>query len=113
MLFWKEEFCRALARRGFYVIRFDNRDVGLSTYLDDLGIPDVGEIRAGRAEAPYSLEDMADDTVAVLDAAGVAAAHVVGISLGGYVGQAMALRHPDRVLSLASMMAGVGGDDNA
>lgn len=113
LLFWKEEFCDRLVRRGFHVIRFDNRDVGLSTHLDEFGIPDVGEIRAGRTEAPYSLEDMADDTVAVLEAAGVAAAHVVGISLGGYVGQAMALKHPGRVLSLASMMAGVGGDDNA
>lgn len=112
LLFWKEDFCAALVARGFYVVRFDNRDVGLSTHLDEFGIPDIGAVRAGQTEAPYSLEDMADDTVAVLDATGIAAAHVVGISLGGYVAQEMALRHPARVLSLVSMMAGVGGEDN-
>jgi pimeloyl-ACP methyl ester carboxylesterase len=95
MLSWDEDFCRLLAGRGFHVIRFDNRDVGLSTYVD-------GE---------YSLDDMAADAVALLDALGIRAAHVAGASMGGFIAQLVALNHPDRVLSLISMISGPNGED--
>ncbi|MGC7093289.1 alpha/beta fold hydrolase [Amycolatopsis lurida] len=87
MLGWPDEFCEALAERGFHVARCDNRDAG----------------RSSRATRPYTVADMATDGLAVLDALGWPAAHVVGISLGGMIGQVMAARHGDRVLSLTSM----------
>src|SRR5579872_7407914 len=85
MISWDEEFCELLASRGFHVIRFDNRDAGLSTWMDG------GE--------GYSLDDMAADATGLLDALGVKAAHVVGASMGGFIAQLIALDHPDRVLS--------------
>lgn len=94
LLGWDEGFCRRLAGRGFRVIRFDNRDVGLSTRCGD---------RDG-----YSLDDMALDTVGLLDALGLPSAHVVGASMGGMIGQLMAIRHPSRVRSLASVMSTTG-----
>jgi len=112
MTFWQEPFCERLAARGFCVVRLDNRDVGLSTWFDAAGVPDVPAVREGRAQAPYLLDDMAQDTVDVIDALGATAAHVVGISLGGYIAQVMAINHPDRVLSIVSMASGVGGPDN-
>lgn len=112
LTFWQVEFCEQLAARGFQVIRFDNRDVGLSTSFDELGIPNVPAVRDGLEPTPYTLEDMADDAIGVLDAVGAEAAHVVGISLGGYIAQVLAIRHPDRVLSFVSMASGVGGPDN-
>jgi pimeloyl-ACP methyl ester carboxylesterase len=114
MVMWPQEFCEGLARAGFYVIRYDNRDVGLSTKLDGLG--KVRLMRAGMratlglpVEAPYSLDDMADDAAALLDALGIAAAHLVGVSMGGMIAQLAALRHPDKVLSLTSIMSHGGG----
>lgn len=92
---WDDDFCALLAGRGFRVIRFDNRDVGLSSWVEDA----------------YTLDDMADDSAGLLDALGIAAAHVVGASMGGFIGQLLALRHPDRVLTLTSMISGAGGDD--
>lgn len=112
LTFWQEEFCERLAARGFHVIRFDNRDVGLSTYFDHLGVSSVPAVREGKEAPPYTLDDMALDTLAVLDAVGADGAHVVGISLGGYVAQVLAINHPDRVLSFVSMASGVGGRDN-
>jgi pimeloyl-ACP methyl ester carboxylesterase len=110
---WDEEFCQQLARRGFRVIRFDNRDVGESTRMDSLPVPDVRKALVRRllgrkVEAPYTLDDMADDTVGLLDALGIDRAHVAGLSLGGMVAQCTALRHPDRVKSLAILMSGPG-----
>ena len=112
MIAWQPQFCRALAKRGFHVIRFDNRDVGLSTKLADpppsliasalkqrLGLP---------IEAPYLLSDMADDTVGLLDGLGIEAAHLVGASMGGMIAQEVALGHRDRVLSLTSIMSTTG-----
>jgi pimeloyl-ACP methyl ester carboxylesterase len=90
---WPEGFCRRLAAEGFRVVRFDNRDAGRSTHLP------------GRR---YTLEDMADDTVGLLDALDFRSAHVVGASLGGMIAQTMAIRHPDRVRSLASLMSTTG-----
>ena len=93
------DFCEGLAGRGYFVIRFDNRDVGLSTKCPDLG---------------YALEDMADDTAGLLDVLGIDAANVVGVSMGGMIAQTLAIRHPKRVRTLTSIMSttgapGVGG----
>lgn len=112
MTFWQEDFCQRLAARGFQVVRFDNRDAGVSTSFDAYGFPDVPAVRDGRVPPPYTLDDMAADTVGVIDAIGAEAAHMVGISLGGYIAQVMAINHPDRVLSFVSMASGVGGPDN-
>lgn len=104
MLAWPEEFCRQLADRGFRVTRFDNRDAGLSTRFSAAGRPNQLKmlLRPGSA-AVYRLEDMADDAVAVLNDLGWPAAHVVGISQGGMIAQAVAVRHPDRVRTLTSI----------
>lgn len=112
MTFWQEPFCQRLADHGFYVVRLDNRDAGLSTSFEAAGVPDVPAVREGREQAPYLLDDMARDMVDVLDDIGAKAGHVVGISLGGYIAQVMALHYPDRVLSIVSMASGVGGPDN-
>jgi pimeloyl-ACP methyl ester carboxylesterase len=105
----EDGLCRELASRGFLVIRYDNRDVGLSTWFDDARPVNLAAIWGGdHRSLAYTLEDMADDAVAVLDAAGVASAHVAGISLGGMIAQLLATRHPDRVRSLASIMSTTG-----
>ena len=105
----EDGLCRELASRGFLVIRYDNRDVGLSTWFDDARQVNLAAIWGGdHRSLAYTLEDMADDAVAVLDAAGVASAHVAGISLGGMIAQLLATRWPDRVRSLASIMSTTG-----
>jgi pimeloyl-ACP methyl ester carboxylesterase len=104
---WPLEFCERLAARGFQVIRFDNRDAGLSTSLDELGAPDLPAIFAG-AKAAYLLADLAADTAGLLDALGVDRAHVVGASLGGMVAQQFAIGYPDRIVSLCSIMSLTG-----
>jgi pimeloyl-ACP methyl ester carboxylesterase len=105
----EEGFCAELAAHGFLVIRFDNRDVGLSTRLDGAGPPDLAAIWQGdHASLAYTLDDMADDAAGLLDAIGVPAAHVAGISLGGMIAQLVAIRHPEKVLSLASIMSTTG-----
>jgi pimeloyl-ACP methyl ester carboxylesterase len=105
----EDGLCRELASRGFLVIRYDNRDAGLSTWFDHARPVDLAAIWGGdHASLAYTLEDMADDAVAVLDAAGVRSAHVAGISLGGMIAQLLATRHPDRVRSLASIMSTTG-----
>ena len=105
----EDGLCQELASRGFLVIRYDNRDAGLSTWFDDAGPVNLASIWAGdHATLAYTLEDMADDAAGVLDAAGVASAHVAGISLGGMIAQLLATRHPGRVRSLASIMSTTG-----
>ena len=111
MIEWDERLCAQLADRGYWVTRFDNRDVGLSTKLDDLGAPDLLALLGGTATAPYSLDDMAGDAVGLLDVLGVERAHVVGVSMGGMIAQLIAINHPQRVLSLTSIMSTVGGPD--
>ena len=111
MIGWDEQFCEALASRAFRVIRFDNRDAGLSTWLDSGGVPDIAAAVGGRARPVYTLDDMADDAVGLLDALGIPAAHVVGASMGGFIAQLVALNHPGRVLSLTSIMSGPNGAD--
>ena len=108
MLGWPDDFCRALADRGLHVVRFDNRDIGLSTHLDAAGAPDVAALMSGTGTAAYSLADMADDTAGLLDALGWDSAHVVGASMGGMIAQSLAIRHPQRVRSLTSIMSTTG-----
>ena len=109
MIEWDDALCELVAGRGFWVIRYDNRDCGLSTKLDELGAPDLLGLLGGASTAPYSLDDMADDAVGLLDALGVERAHIVGASMGGMIAQLVAINHPDRVLSLTSIMSTVGG----
>ena len=114
MTMWPTSLCEGLARRGFRVIRFDNRDVGKSTHLMDKGIPNVGGALAMLAMnqqasgAPYLLDDMAADTVGVLDALDMKSAHIVGASMGGMIAQIVAARHPNRARSLVSIMSTTG-----
>ncbi|MEO8897750.1 MAG: alpha/beta hydrolase [Candidatus Dormibacter sp.] len=109
MIEWDDAVCQTIADRGFWVTRFDNRDVGLSSKLDHLGIPDLLGAMMGTAPPPYTLDDMADDAVGLLDVLGVSAAHIVGVSMGGMIAQLIAINHPGRVLSLTSIMSTVGG----
>jgi pimeloyl-ACP methyl ester carboxylesterase len=109
MLAWPEELCSLLAERGFRVIRFDNRDIGHSTKLDHAGVPGRLDLLLGRREsAAYLLSDMADDAVGLLDHLGIESAHVVGVSMGGMIGQTLAIEHPDRIRSLVSMHSTTG-----
>lgn len=105
---WDDELVDAFATRGFYVVRFDNRDVGLSTWFDDAGTPDILGLFSGESGPAYSLADMADDAAGLLDALGIAAAHVFGVSMGGMIAQSLAIRHPDRVRTLTSVMSTTG-----
>jgi pimeloyl-ACP methyl ester carboxylesterase len=109
MIEWDDAVCQMIADRGFWVTRFDNRDVGLSSKLDHLGIPDLLGAMMGTAPAVYTLDDMADDAAGLLDVLGISAAHVVGVSMGGMIAQLIAINHPQRVLSLTSIMSTVGG----
>jgi pimeloyl-ACP methyl ester carboxylesterase len=109
MIAWHEDFCRALAERGFFVIRYDNRDVGRSTRFDGVRPPTIGEIiRRRPRELAYTLSDIADDAAGLLDHLGIESAHVVGASMGGMIAQLMAVRHPRRVRSLVSIMSSTG-----
>jgi len=116
MILWDEEFCEQLAGRGHYVIRFDNRDVGLSSKCDAGGIPDVmaavtASMARQKIEAPYKLSDMAADAAGLLDALGIAKAHIVGASMGGMIAQTVAIEHPGRALTLTSIMSTTGNPD--
>jgi pimeloyl-ACP methyl ester carboxylesterase len=109
MIAWDEDFCALLAERGFRVVRFDNRDIGRSTKIESAGVPPRVDMMLGRrGSAAYLLPDMAADTVALMDRLGVAAAHVVGASMGGMIAQTVAIEHPERVRSLVSIMSNTG-----
>ncbi|HEY3020698.1 MAG TPA: alpha/beta hydrolase [Solirubrobacteraceae bacterium] len=109
MLAWHADFCRALADRGFFVIRYDNRDVGRSTRFDQVPPPTAREILTRRPRhVAYTLGDMADDAAGLLDHLGIEAAHIVGASMGGMIAQVFAVRHAPRTLSLASIMSTTG-----
>ncbi len=105
-LAWSDDFCEELAAAARHVIRFDNRDVGESTHLPELGRPTLLDM--ARRRAPYGLEDMADDLVGLLDALSIEAAHVVGASLGGFIAQTAAIRSTSRVTSLTLIMTSTG-----
>jgi pimeloyl-ACP methyl ester carboxylesterase len=107
MIIWPTDFCESLADAGYYVIRYDNRDVGLSQKFDELGTPDVVRLVLRRflglkAESPYSLQDMAADAVSLLDALEIESAHIVGMSMGGMIAQLIGLDHPSRARSITS-----------
>jgi pimeloyl-ACP methyl ester carboxylesterase len=113
---WSETFCQLLANQGYRVIRFDNRDAGLSTHFDSTTMPDLNAIAdtVSRGEMPnvaYTLFDMAKDAVGLLDALKIKRAHVVGRSMGGMIAQLLASEHAGRVLSLVSMMSSTGNRD--
>jgi pimeloyl-ACP methyl ester carboxylesterase len=104
---WPEMFVAQLTARGFFTIRFDNRDAGLSTKF--AGTPDYMALFSGdRSSAPYRIEDMAEDTFGLLTALGLDGVHVVGVSMGGMITQAMVLAHPERILSACSIMSTTG-----
>jgi pimeloyl-ACP methyl ester carboxylesterase len=106
---WPAGFVEQLAGRGFHVVLFDNRDAGLSTALDDLGVPDVPAIVGGDpSSVAYLLADLAADAAALLKALGIERAHVVGASMGGMIAQQLVIDHPDVVASLASIMSTTG-----
>ncbi len=113
---WPPEFCECLAEAGRFVIRYDNRDCGLSTKFDDrpvdlgavIDAAWAGDLDRARELAPYSLSEMAADGLGLLTALGIERAHVVGSSLGGMIAQTMAIEHPERLLTLTSMMSTTG-----
>ena len=116
MILWREEFCEQLAARGHRVIRFDNRDVGKSSWFDALGVPDVtaavgAALLRQPVQAPYLIRDMAADAVGLLDALHIDQAHVVGASMGGMIAQAVAVEFPSRVRTLTSIMSSTGNPD--
>ena len=114
---WPKEFCEALAAKGFRVIRYDNRDVGLSTHFDDAPVPDMmaifADVMAGKPVSgnAYTLSDMAADGMGLLDGLGIDRAHVVGVSMGGMIAQLMAAEYPARILSLTSIMSSSGNPE--
>ena len=110
---WPDSLCEGLALRGFRVVRFDNREIGRSTFLPRLGAPDLAAMMAERVAgrtpvAPYSLDDMAADAAALLDGLGIKRAHVVGASMGGMIAQLVAINHPAKTKSLVSIMSTTG-----
>lgn len=113
MILWPDAFCGMLVAKGFRVVRFDNRDAGLSTQLDHLGTPRIG-IESLKfllrlpVKAPYRIDDMARDTAALMDALKIARAHVVGASMGGMIAQSVAANFPEKVASLTSIMSTTG-----
>lgn len=106
MLAWSEDMCTALAEAGHFVIRFDNRDVGLSTKID-APVPSIPDILLKRNVA-YTLDDMADDAFALLDHLGIDRVHLAGTSMGGFIAQTMALRRPERIRTLSLSMTSTG-----
>ena len=109
MLGWNEDFCRDLAAAGFHVVRYDNRDAGRSTHVKARP-PSIGQLALRKkSAASYTLEDMAADGVGLLDHLGVERAHVCGASMGGMIAQTIAIKFPERVLSLVSIMSNTGG----
>ncbi len=116
LVMWPDSLCQGLADKGYYVIRYDNRDVGLSTKIEEGGVPDLmaavtAQLEGKPVSAPYSLDDMADDAAGLLDALDIAQAHVVGASMGGMITQLVAIRHPEKVKSMVSIMSTTGNPE--
>ena len=108
MIAWPDALCEQIAAAGRYVVRYDNRDVGLSTHLDDLAIPDIRAVALRRKRPAYFVDDMSDDLLGLLDGLGLERAHLVGASMGGFITQTFTLAHPERVLSQTLMMTSTG-----
>jgi pimeloyl-ACP methyl ester carboxylesterase len=109
LVVWPQALIDALVAAGLYVVRFDNRDIGRSTHLRDIPPPSTLRLLAARfVPQQYTLADMADDAAGLLDGLGLAPAHVVGVSMGGMIGQTLAARRPDAVRSLTSIMSTTG-----
>lgn len=108
MLAWPDEMCGQLAAAGHFVVRFDNRDVGLSTHLHGVLAPSIVDVVTRRERPPYTIDDMAADTVALCDALGLDRIHLVGASMGGFIAQTVAVRHPSRIRSLTLIMTSTG-----
>jgi pimeloyl-ACP methyl ester carboxylesterase len=113
LISWDEKLCHQLAEKGHYVIRFDNRDAGLSSKMQAAGEPDIMKIiealmRGEMIDPPYTIEDMAADTIGLMDALGIAKAHICGMSMGGMIAQSIALNYPKRVLSLIAIYSSTG-----
>ncbi len=113
MIRWPEAFCQQLAGMGFWVIRYDNRDVGKSTKFESAGVPNLMPLLLGAAQSdaisvPYTLLDMAQDAVGLLDVLNIDSAHIVGVSLGGMIAQSVAIHYPERVRTLTSIMSSTG-----
>lgn len=113
LIAWDTAMCELLAGRGYHVIRYDNRDCGLSTHFDGVVVNPMEFMQAQLAgnpmpEAPYTLSDMANDAIGLLDALGIDKAHVLGASMGGMIVQTIAIEHPDRCLSMTSVMSSTG-----
>ena len=107
LIAWRDDFVAELTARGLRVIRFDNRDTGLSTHFEEM--PDLEAMFGGdRSSAPYTLSDMASDAAGLIEALGLDSAHVAGVSMGGMVAQVLAAEHPQRVRSLVSIMSTTG-----
>jgi pimeloyl-ACP methyl ester carboxylesterase len=116
LIHWDQELCKQFAGNGHFVIRFDNRDSGLSTKFDEAGLPDMSELfnkisRGEAIETPYTFNDLADDAAGLLDALDVNKAHICGASMGGMIAQTLAIRHPQRVLSLISIYSTTGNPE--
>jgi pimeloyl-ACP methyl ester carboxylesterase len=115
---WDEEFCELLASQGYWVIRFDNRDVGCSTRFDKLGMPDMAafmqvamqqtQMGSESLSTPYYLRDMANDAVSLLDTLGIESAHILGASMGGMIVQETVIHHPDRIRTMTSISSSTG-----
>jgi pimeloyl-ACP methyl ester carboxylesterase len=115
---WSQSLIDGFVGAGFHVLRFDNRDVGLSTHMNDGGVPDLASILAAKKrgdafDLPYTLSDMAADTAGLLDALGIESAHVMGVSLGGMIAQQLAIDHPSKVRSMTIVMSQSGNPENA
>jgi pimeloyl-ACP methyl ester carboxylesterase len=109
MVAYHDDFCTELAGRGFFVIRHDNRDIGRSTHLDGAPTPSLVQLAKRDRNSAYTLTDMADDSIGVLDCLGIDKAHIVGTSMGGMIAQTIAIQHPERTCSLVSIMSNTGG----
>src|ERR1700730_1963007 len=108
MVAWQDAFCRQLAERGYYVVRFDNRDIGRSTHLSGAPPTTAQILRRSRAAAHYTLADMAGDAAGLLRELKLSPAHVIGASMGGMIAQTLAARHPEQARSLVSIMSNTG-----
>ena len=113
---WPQGLCDKLADAGFRVVRYDSRDIGLSTHMDEAPIPDLAAVTAACKAGcdpglPYTLQDLADDAAGLLAGLGIQAAHIVGVSLGGMVAQQLAITHPRKVLSMTIVMSQSGNPD--